>query len=99
MLQGTGQAVCGGAWQEDHEKGPCGGNRAEQPNPAFQSRDLQDPPRCQPHNRGGCPRCHGQDWFGKTNRIRPDNEIYQGVRLNTMNKQMTKKKAKTRVQY
>ena len=35
----------------------------------------------------------------KTNRIRPDNEIYQGVRLSTMNKQMTKKKAKTRVQY
>ena len=63
-------------WQEDHEKGPGGSDRSEQPNPAFQSRDLQDPPRCQPHNRGGCPRCHGQDRFGKTNWLRTSDEIY-----------------------
>ena len=38
-------------WQEDHEKGPCGGNSPEQPDPAVQSRDLQNSPRCQPHDR------------------------------------------------
>lgn len=57
-------------------KRPVGGDRSEQPDPAFQSRDLQDPTRCQPHDRGGRPRRHGQNRLGKTNRLRTSDEIY-----------------------
>ena len=76
MLQGTGQAVRGGTRQEDHEESPCGGDRSEQPDAAIQSRDLQNSPRYQPHDRRGRPRRNGQDRFGKAYRRRTDDEIY-----------------------
>ena len=76
MLQGTGQAVCGGTRQEDHEESPCGGDRPEQPDTAIQSRDLQNSPRCQPNDRRSCPRRNGQDWFGKADRCRTDDKVY-----------------------
>ena len=51
-------------------------DRPEQPDAAIQSRDLQNSPRCQPHNRRSRSRSNGQDRFGKADRCRTDNTVY-----------------------